>query len=278
MKMIFDRNENKEVVVLLGAGSMGTAIVRRFAAGRKILFGDISEKALERVANEFRYSGYDVETFKVDATDKESIEAFAAKAASLGDVKYYIHTAGASPNQASPEFILTLDMIGTGYAVDAFGKVMAKGGAGLIISSQAAYMHVIPEEEELKIVNSKTEELKNNEYINKTVTNSGLAYMIAKRVNHLQAQRAAATSWKERRARINTISPGIIVTPLAYDEFNATGDNYQRMIDASAAMRTSTSDEVADAAAFLLGEHGGFINGIDLLMDGGVIASRRVKK
>ena len=105
--------------------------------------------------------------------------------------------------------------------------------------------------------------------------NSGLAYMIAKRVNHLQAQRAAATTWREHRARINTISPGIIVTPLAYDEFNANGDGYQAVIDASAARRVATSDEIADAAAFLLSEHATFINGTDLLIDGGVIASIR---
>ena len=105
--------------------------------------------------------------------------------------------------------------------------------------------------------------------------NSGFAYMIAKRMNHLQAQCAAATSWRKRRARINTISPGVIVTPLAYDEFNANGEGYQRMIDASAAQRTGTSDEIAEAAAFLLGEHAKFITGTDLLIDGGVIAAIR---
>ena len=129
--MIFDRNEKKEVIALLGAGSMGTAIVRRIAAGRKILLGDISEKNLEKLSHDFKYSGYDVETMIVNALDKSSVEAFAQKAASLGDVKYFIDTAGASPNQAKPEHILALDMVGTGYAVDAFGEVMAKGGAGL---------------------------------------------------------------------------------------------------------------------------------------------------
>ena len=210
--MVFDRNEKKQVVALLGAGSMGTAIVRRIAAGKKIL----------------------------------------------------------------PEHIVALDMVGTGYAVDAFGEVMAKGGAGLIISSQAAYMYPIPNEDELQIVNAATEQLADLPIVkNVAMQNSGLAYMIAKRVNHLQAQRAAATTWRERRARINTISPGIIVTPLAYDEFNAIGDLYQEMIDASAARRVATSDEIADAAAFLLGEHATFINGTDLLIDGGVIPSIR---
>lgn len=277
--MIFDRNEKKAVIALLGAGSMGTAIVRRIASGKKILLGDISEKALERVGEDFSRCGYDVETMQVNALQKESIEAFAQKASDLGPVMYFIDTAGASPNQASPEHIVNLDMVGTGYAVDAFGKVMAQGGAGLIISSQAAYMYPIPNDIELQLVNTPTEELTQVPFIQEVaMQNSGLAYMIAKRMNHLQAQRAAATTWRDRRARINTISPGVIVTPLAYDEFRANGEGYQAMIDASAARRTGTSDEIAEAAAFLLGEHATFITGTDLLVDGGVIASIRTGK
>ena len=274
--MIFDRNEKKAVVALLGAGSMGTAIVRRIAAGKKILLGDISEKALERVGEDLRRSGYDVETIQVNALEKESIEAFARRAAELGEVMFFIDTAGASPNQATPEHIVALDMVGTGYAIDAFGQVMAQGGAGLVISSQAAYMYPIPNEDELQIVNATTDQLSELPIVkNVAMQNSGFAYMIAKRVNPLQAQRAAATTWRERRARIHKISPGIIVTPLAYDEFNANGDGYQAMIDASAASRVASSDEIADAAAFLLGEHATFITGTDLLIDGGVIASIR---
>ena len=273
--MIFDRNENREVVVLLGAGAMGTAIARRFAAGRKILLGDISEANLKKASDELRYSGLDVETMIVNALDKESVEVFADKAKEFGEVKYYVHTAGASPSQASPEHILKLDMVGTGYAIDAFGKVMAKGGAGLIISSQTGYMLPIPYETEQQILLTSTDELMNNDFIKGNATNSGRAYMIAKRVNHLQVMKAAATSWKERRARINTISPGIIVTPLAYDEFNHPGNTYQVMIDNSAAERTGSIDEIAEAGAFLLGEHAGFVTGTDLLIDGGVIASIR---
>lgn len=274
--MIFDRNNEKQVVALLGAGSMGTAIVRRIGAGKKILLGDISEQSLERVGEDFRRCGYAVDTLVVNALQKESVEAFARRAAELGPVMYFIDTAGASPNQATPEHIVDLDMVGTGYAVDAFGEVMAEGGAGLVISSQAAYMYSIPNDIEVQLVRTPTEELKSVPFIKDVaMQNSGLAYMIAKRMNHLQAQRAAATSWRNRRARINTISPGIIVTPLAYDEFNANGEGYQRMIDASAAQRVGTSDEIAEAAAFLLGEHAKFITGTDLLIDGGVIASIR---
>lgn len=272
--MLFDRNEDKEVIALLGSGSMGTAIVRRFAAGRKILLGDISEENLERVSHDLKYSGYDVETMKVNALEKQSVEAFAQKAMQLGPVKYFVDTAGASPNQSSPEHIMKLDAVGTGYAVDAFAKVMAQGGAGLVISSQTGYMMRLPESVEQDILNATTDELLEIPYIKETAfQNSGYAYIIAKRINHLQAQKAAATTWKERKARINTISPGVIVTPLAYDEFESAGDNYQYMIDTSAAMRTGSSDEIADAGAFLLGEHAGFINGTDLLVDGGTIAA-----
>ena len=277
--MIFDRNEKKEVIALLGAGSMGTAIVRRIAAGRKVLLGDISEKNLEKVSHDFQYSGYNVETMIVNALEKDSIEAFAQKAASLGDVMYFIDTAGASPHQTNPEHILNLDMVGTGYAVDAFGKVMAKGGAGLIVSSQTGCMYPIPYETEQEILITPTEKLMELPFIKETaMQNSGLAYMIAKRINQLQAMKAAATTWKERRARINTISPGVIVTPLAYDEFAAAGEGYQQMVDTSAAERCGTSDEIAEAGAFLLSEHAGFITGTDLLIDGGVIAAIRTGK
>lgn len=274
--MIFDRNENKEVVALLGAGSMGAAIVRRIAAGKTVLLGDISPENLEKAAHDFRYSGYAVETCVVDATDRTSIEAFAQKAAELGPVKYFIDTAGASPNQARPEHILKLDMVGAGYAVDAFGQVMAPGGAGLVISSQTGYMMRLPDEVEQAILTTPTGELLDLPYMKEvSMQNSGTAYIVSKRANHLQAMKAAATTWKARRARINTISPGVIVTPLAYDEFSAAGDAYQAMIDAGAAERTGTSDEIAEAAAFLLGEHAGFITGTDLLIDGGIIAAIR---
>ena len=190
-------------------------------------------------------------------------------------MKYYIHTAGASPSQASAEHILKLDMVGTGYAIEAFAKAMAEGGAGLIISSQTGYMLPIPYETEQKILNMDTEALLDLPFIKENAISSGRAYMIAKRVNHLQVMKASATSWKERKARINTISPGIIVTPLAYDEFNGPGTTYQNMIDNSAVMRTGSIDEIAEAGAFLLGEHAKFITGSDLLIDGGVIASIR---
>lgn len=245
--------------------------------GRKDYFaggGGISEKNLDKAATQLRYGGYEVYTQVVDATDRTSVQAFAEKAASLGQVKYFIDTAGASPNQASPEHIVKLDLVSTAIAIDEFGKVIAEGGAGLIVSSQTGYMMNFSQEVEQQLALTPTEELDNLSFVKEdAVANPGIAYIAAKRCNHLRVRTAAATTWGERRARINTISPGIIVTPLAYDEFNAAGEGYQKMIEASPARRVGTADEIAAAGAFLLGEEAGFITGIDLLIDGGVIAA-----
>lgn len=275
--MIFDMNESRQVVALLGAGCMGTAIVRRIAAGKTILLGDISETALDAAAESLRFGGYDVQTQTVDATDRASVQAFAEKAASLGPVMYFIDTAGASPNQASPEHIVKLDLISTAVAIDEFAKVIAKGGAGLIVSSQTGYMMDFAPEIEQQLALTPTDELAELDFVRKdAVADTGVAYIAAKRCNQLRVRTAAATTWGERGARINTISPGIIVTPLAYDEFKAAGEGYQNMIAASPARRVGTADEIAEAGAFLLGEHAGFITGTDLLIDGGVIAAMKI--
>ena len=273
--MIFNFNKEKEVVALLGAGSMGMAIAERVAQNRIVLLGDISEKALETSRQKLEYSGYHVETMRVDASDKDSIYAFAKKAKELGNVKYYIHTAGASPNQTNPQHMIKLDLIGSAYALDAFGEVMAKGGSGILISSQTGYMLPQPltNEEEYALTMTPADELSQLPMLQPNViVNSGIAYIMSKRANQLRV-RKAAIDWGKRGARINTISPGVVVTPLAYDEFRAAGEGYQKMIDASAMHRVGNPAEIANAAQFLLSDQASFITGTDLLVDGGTIAA-----
>lgn len=273
--MIFNFNKEKEVVALLGAGSMGMAIAERVAQNRIVLLGDISEKALETSRQKLEYSGYHVETMRVDASDKDSIYAFAKKAKELGNVKYYIHTAGASPNQTNPQHMIKLDLIGSAYALDAFGEVMAKGGAGILISSQTGYMLPQPltNEEEYALTMTPADELSQLPMLQPNViANSSIAYIMSKRANQLRV-RKAAIDWGKRGARINTISPGVVVTPLAYDEFRAAGEGYQKMIEASAMHRVGNPAEIANAAQFLLSDQASFITGTDLLVDGGTIAA-----
>ena len=272
--MILDFNENKPVAVVLGAGAMAMAIVRRVAAGAKVLLGDVSEQNLSRAADALCFSGYDVETMVVNALDKDQVYAFAAKAAELGDVMWFIDTAGASPSQATPQFIIDLDLIGTSYALDAFGPVMAKGGAGLVVSSQAGWMGHFTEEEENTLALTPTDELRDLPMLQPdVVTGSGKAYIVAKRANHLRVRTAAATTWADSHARVNTISPGIVMTPVAYDEFNSPGNTYQRMIEAGACQRVANPDEIAAAAEFMLTAP--FVTGTDLLIDGGTIAAMK---
>ena len=274
--MILDFNDHKPVAALLGAGAMGIAIIRRVATGATVLLGDVSERNLERAANDLRFSGYDVHTMLVDAMDKDAVHAFAVKAAELGDVMWFVDTAGASPSQATPQFIIDLDLIGTSYAIDAFGPVMARGGAGLVVSSQAGWMGSFTEDEENALALTPTDDLRDLPMLQPdVVTGSGKAYIVAKRANHLRVRTAAATTWADSHARINTISPGIVMTPVAYDEFNAPGNTYRHMIEAGACQRVATPDEIAGAAAFLLSPAAAFVTGTDLLIDGGTIAAMR---
>lgn len=273
--MIFNYNNQREVVALLGAGSMGMAIAERIAANRIVLLGDISEKALATAREKMEYSGYAVETIQVDASDKDSIYTFARRAAELGPVMYFINTAGASPNQTNPQHIINLDLIGSAYALDAFGDVMARGGAGILISSMTGYMlpEPLPQDVENALTVTESDKLADLPCLQpEMVPNSGVAYVLSKRANQLRV-RKAAMDWGKRGARINTISPGIVVTPLAYDEFNAAGEGYQKMIEASAMQRVGNPAEIAGAATFLLGDQATFITGIDLLVDGGMIAA-----
>lgn len=274
MTMKFDLNENKPVIALLGGGAMAGAIARRIGAGKTIFIGSNDAGRLEAQADELRRAGFSVETQVVDALDRASVEAFAARAAELGPVRYFVDSAGASPNQSSPEHIVALDLVATAVAIDVFAEVIAPGGAGLVISSQTGYMMRFSEEVERQLTLTPTEELADLEFVKvDAVANPGIAYIASKRANHLRVRTAAATTWGDRRARINSISPGVIVTPLAYDEFAAAGEGYQKMIAASAARRVGTPEEIAAAAAYLLGDEAGFVTGVDLLIDGGVIAA-----
>lgn len=265
------------VAVLIGTGSIGVAVARRAAVGHTVLLADYNQAQLAAVADQLQGEGYDVETRVVDVSDRVPVMALAEAAASLGDVMRVIHAAGVSPTQAPPERIVHVDLFGTAYVLDAFAGVIAEGGAGVVIASQAGHMGPgLPAELERTLAYAPIDELVAlPELADGAINDSGEAYVIAKRANALRVQ-AAALRWGERGARINCLSPGIISTPLARDEMtgpNAAG--YSRMIEVSAAHRMGTPSEVAELAALLLDDRGSFITGSDFLIDGGVIAAMR---
>jgi NAD(P)-dependent dehydrogenase (short-subunit alcohol dehydrogenase family) len=266
-----------EVVVVIGAGGIGQAIGRREGTGRLILLADRNEENLAAAAATLEAGGHQIATQTVDVASRVSVHALATAAAELGPVTRVIHTAGLSPVQASPEAILAVDLYGVAVVLEEFGRVIASGGAGLVISSMAGHMiPALPAEHDHALATTPVDELLQLAILSaEAVPNSGAAYAIAKRANQLRVQ-AAAVEWGDRGARVNSMSPGIILTPLARDEMSGPGaEVYRNMVEQSAAKRVGTVDEIANAAALLLGPDGSFITGSDLLIDGGVIAAIR---
>jgi NAD(P)-dependent dehydrogenase (short-subunit alcohol dehydrogenase family) len=155
------------------------------------------------------------------------------------------------------------------------GNVIADGGAGVVISSMAGHrLRALAPEQDDALRNTPTDELLQLPFLTaEAVPNSTAAYEISKRANNLRVE-SASLQWGDRGARVNSISPGIIVTPLAQQELDSErGPTLRGMIAASPAGRVGTADEVAAVAAFLLGGEAGFITGSDLLMDGGTVAA-----
>jgi NAD(P)-dependent dehydrogenase (short-subunit alcohol dehydrogenase family) len=269
-----DKN-SKNVIVLIGAGSIGQAIVRRVGSGKHILLADICKENADFSAKVLSEAGFDVSVTIVDISSRESVQSLVSTAKSIGKITGLIVAAGVSPTQASPSTILKVDLYGTAVILEEFGNIIENGGSGVVIASMAG--HRLPPlsiEQNKALATTSTEDLLALPMLQPdNVENSGIAYMISKRANSLRVT-AEAVRWGKRGARLNTISPGIIITPLAKDELNGPlGDGYRRMLSISAAGRAGTPDEVGNVAALLMGQDGAFITGSDFLMDGGVNAA-----
>jgi len=267
--------DNNEVVVLIGAGAIGIAIARRISAGKHILLADISSENNEVAAKTLTEAGFVVSTLIIDVCSRKSVNELAEKATTIGTVINLIHAAGVSPSQASPEKILRVDLYGTALVLEIFGNIIAQGGSGIVIASQSGHrLPALTVEEDKALAITPVEELLKIPLLNiEKVKDSLHAYQLSKRGNSLRV-RAEAVRWGKRGARINAISPGIIITPLAKDELNGPrGEIYRKMIFASAAGRAGTPDEVGALAALLMSETGAFITGSDILIDGGATAA-----
>ena len=265
----------KDVVVLIGAGQIGQAIARRVGVGKHVLLADLRLDNANAAAEVLGNVGYEVSAATVDVSSRDGVRALVDKATALGGVTGLIHAAGVSPSQASPATILKVDLYGTALVLEEFGNVIARGGAGVVIASQSGHrLAPLTIEQNKALATTPVEELLGLPFLQPDqVTESLHAYQISKRGNSLRVM-AEAVRWGKRGARVNTISPGIIITPLAKDELTGPrGEGYRRMIEACAAQRPGTPDEVGNVGALLMGPDGGFITGSDFLMDGGVTAA-----
>ena len=262
-----------KVAVLVGAGSIGQAIIRRVAMGMHVVLADYSLANAEQAANTLENAGYLCSTIKCDLGSKEDILNLVQFATSKGEVMYLVNAAGVSPSQAPVHHILQVDLYGTSVLLEEFGKVIAEGGSGVIISSQSGHrLPALPQEHNDALAMTPCDELLELPFL-KAITDTLKAYQYSKRCNVLRVM-YEATRWGRRGATINSISPGIIITPLANDELHGPRkEGYLRMIEASPAHRAGTPDEVGELAEFLMSKRGRFISGADILIDGGTTAS-----
>ena len=264
-----------DVIVVIGAGSIGQAIARRVGAGKHVLLADLRAENADAAANVLSDAGFEVSTAIVDVSSRTSVHALVETATAIGAITGVIHAAGVSPTQASPATILKIDLYGTALVLEEFGNVITQGGAGVVIASQSGHrlpalmpdqnkaLATTPADELLALPMLQPDQVKDPLY----------AYQLSKRANSLRVM-AEAVRWGKRGARVNTISPGIIFTPLAKDELTGPrGAGYRRMIELSAVGRGGTPDEVGAVGALLMGPDGAFITGSDFLMDGGVTAA-----
>jgi NAD(P)-dependent dehydrogenase (short-subunit alcohol dehydrogenase family) len=265
----------RDVIVVIGPGQIGQAIARRVGVGKHVLLADVRQENADAAAEVLGNAGYEASVATVDASSRETVHALVETATGLGDVTGLIHAAGVSPTQASPATIFEVDLYGTALVLEEFGNVIARGGAGVVIASQSGHrLPPLTVEQDKALATTPVEELLGLPFLQPDqVTDSLHAYQLAKRGNSLRVM-AEAVRWGERGARVNTISPGIVMTPLAKDELGGPrGAGYRHMIEGSAAGRAGTPDEVGTVGALLMGPDGGFITGSDFLMDGGVTAA-----
>lgn len=263
----------KDVTVVIGAGGIGQAIARRISSGRHILVANHTQESADAAARVLEGAGFETTAMRADVSERTMIQSLVRRAQELGPVKALVQAAGVSPSQASIEAILKVDLYGTAMLLEEFGAVIAEGGSGVVISSQSGYrMPALTAEQDALLATAPAEQLLKLDFV-KDVKDTLHAYQMSKRCNSLRV-RGEAVKWAKRGARINAISPGIIVTPLANDELHGErADFYQAMLKKMPAGRAGTPDEVAALAALIMGLEGGFITGSDFLIDGGATAS-----
>ncbi|MFC8826973.1 SDR family oxidoreductase [Streptomyces sp. NPDC057137] len=264
----------RNVLVVVGSGGMGLAVARRLASGRRLLLADHSAVSLEAAVSTLRGEGHTVEGITVDVSQRASVEQLAEASGVVGRVEAVVHTAGVSPVMATARQIYEVDLLGTAHVIDAFHTVASPGTSLVCIASMAGYFATLSAELERHLATAPTEQLLQHEGLDLD-GDSAAAYVVAKRANQLRVQ-AAAHTWGDKGARLNTISPGVISTVMGAQELQGpAGTHIQAMVDRSGSRRVGTPDDIAAAAAFLAGPDSSYLTGNDLLIDGGVVSAQR---
>lgn len=265
----------KQVMLVIGAGQISLAIARRLGADYQIIVGDKNLEHAQKFEQTLTEAGFNAKASEMDLASRDSIKETIKFATTFGEIKALVNGAGLSPSQAKTEDILKVDLYGTAVLLEEVGKVIAKGGVGITISSQSGHrLHALTTEQDRQLATTPTSKILQLPILQpENIADTLQAYQLAKRCNEKRVM-AEAINWAKRGARLNAIAPGIIVTPLALDEFNGIrGDFYRKMFAQSPAGRPGTADEVANVAELLMTQQGAFITGSTFLIDGGATAN-----
>lgn len=260
----------QKVIVITGIGGMGLAVARRLGTGHHLLLADFNEDKLQNAAQALTSAGYTVSTQVLNIANKQSVETLAQKANALGAIKTIVHTAGLSPTALDADKIMAVNLMGTGYLLESFEPYLNEGTVGVVIASMAGHNDFEGQETLKQAVFAKsTDELATlgkKLGINSTET----AYAVSKRANRYQVQKAASL-WGQKGARVVSVSPGIICTPMAEAEMQEQ-PQMQYLIEHGPVKRIGTPEDIAALVAFLQSEEASFITGADVLVDGGATA------
>lgn len=269
------RRPDLDLAVIVGAGGMGMAVARRLGQHHRLLIADRDAEHLEKMTTQMRLEGYDISTCACDVASADAVSALGRQAAAQGPVRTLAHVVGLSPSMGDFRTLMAVNWIGANLVEQAFQPIMAPGGSAVFISSMAGHMRAF---EDLQALLDSPLEPGFIDAIESAITEpatSQLAYQLSKSSLNRMVQRKAV-SWGQRGLRINSLSPGLIATPMGALEFERRPMKYD-LLAATPITREGTMVEIADGVEFLTSSRASFISGVDLLIDGGVIAALRFR-
>lgn len=264
----------ERIAVIIGSGAMGLAAARRLSPACRLLLADNSDVRLEAAVHSLNEDGHRVEAMTVDVRDGASVAAVAAAARAAGTVGAIVHTAGVSPSQASTRDIFAIDLVGTAHVIDRFLDVASSGTSLVCVASMAGHKKRLSPALESELATTPTDRLFVMNLFDLSTPDTSFAYHVAKRGVQLRVA-AASLAWGRKGARVNSVSPGIIWTPMSRQEFaGERGDDMRSTVASFAVPRVGTPEDIAAAVEFLCSPAAAYITGTDLLVDGGATATR----